>query len=155
MTIKISLLALPLLSLAGCKNETVRLQKSIEGSWKLEKIIFSNNQGAAQDSVVNYSEGGFTFRPGKADHRNEVLYQLGTNRPINATYVAESPTVFFNEPCCNVDWGQIYFMPRGSFQASFSGKDKVVLAGQAFFANRPGKPGRDVQIFLHRAVVGK
>lgn len=140
--------------LAGCKSDTIETQKSIEGSWRLDQIVFTNPQGAARDSVVNYSEGGFIFGEGKADRRNEVSYRLGANKPIFATYVSEAGTVFFNEPCCNVDWDQIYFMPRGSFRIDFSDKDKIVMEGTAYFANKPGKPGRDVVVYLHKGALG-
>ena len=151
---RISLILLTLFSVVGCKNKNVEAQKTIEGSWRLNQIVFTNLQGTAQDSVVTYTEGGFIFNAGKADHRNEVSYRLGANQPIFTTYVTETETVFFNEPCCNVEWSQIYFMPRGSFEIDFTGRDELVLTGSAYFANKPGKPGRDVRISLRRGSLG-
>lgn len=151
---RISVILLILISLAGCKSENVKTQRSLEGGWRLEQIIFSPMQGTAQDSVVTYSEGGFIFDAGKANHRNTVSYRLGAKQPIFATYVTETETVFFNEPCCNVDWNQIYFMPRGSFRLAFSGKDELVLTGAAYFANQAGQPGRNVRISLRRGSLG-
>ena len=149
-----SVILLVLISLAGCKNENVKTQEAIEGSWRLNQIVFTTMQGTTQDSIVTYSEGGFIFDAGKADNRNDVSYRLGAKQPIFTTYVTETETVFFNEPCCNVDWNQIYFMPRGSFRLDFSGKDELVLTGAAYFANQPRKPGRNVRISLRRGTLG-
>lgn len=151
---RIFVISLVLISLAGCKSENVKTQKSLEGSWRLNQITFSPMQGTAQDSVVTYSEGGFIFDAGKADTRNNVSYRLGTKQPIFATYVTETETVFFNEPCCNVDWNQIYFMPQGSFRLDFLDKDELVLTGVALFANQTGRPGRNVRISLRRGSLG-
>lgn len=148
---KNALILLSILFFLGCKDDTVRLQKSIEGSWRLNQIAFSTIQGTSQDSIATYSEGGFIFKAGKADNRNEVSYRLGANQPIFATYVTETETVFFNEPCCNVDRGQTYFMPNGNFQFDFSSEGRVVLSGPAYLVNQPGKPLGEVQIFLRRS----
>lgn len=128
----------------------------VQGSWKLQKVIFSSLQSTGIDSLVTYSKGGFLFKSGKADYRNEVSYNLGTSSPIFATYIAEGEnSVFFNEPCCNVDWSQVYFMPRGSFVATFADNGGLVLTGQAYFTNQPGRPGRNVIIFLQKGSFGQ
>lgn len=118
----------------------------------MEQIVFSAIQGSSADSIVTYSSSGFSFRPGKAQYANEVVYSVGTAPSLRATYVAELDNrVFFNQPCCDVDWAQVSFMPNGNFQPDFSSEDRVVLSGPAYLVNQPGKPVREVQIFLRRS----
>ncbi|GAB2783352.1 hypothetical protein GCM10027275_29120 [Rhabdobacter roseus] len=142
---------LGLILLWGCEaNETVRLQKRMEADWQIQRIIFSPLSGGP-DSLVNYSAGKLSFNQGKAGQRNTVLYALERLKPIGATYVVNAGnSISFNEPCCNVDWSQIYILLQGEFKVDFLENDEARLTGLVVFADKPGKPMQHAQFFIKK-----
>ena len=97
------LLALSMIPLLSCKDDTIKLLEDMSGTWKVDEIVYSKVGQTALDSVVKYPNSIFQLNECE-DYKAKVcngFYNLQGNEKVNIQYNASSSfneaSIFVNE----------------------------------------------------------